>query len=321
MKTLASLELTLALLGALALALLAVAAAGMPPTWLIAVPCAFLALNLIAAIAVHPAFRRRPALLVFHVALAAVLVLAAAGRMTYLRGELELSTGDSFEGVLTRAEAAPWHRSRLQQVAFANAGYTIDYAPGVKRGRTRNRVVWRGDEGAANETVIGDDIPLTIAGYRFYTSFNKGFAPIVRWQPADGSPPQRGTIHLPSYPLHEHGQAQEWTPPGAAAALWLMLDFDEVLIDPARDSQFRLPARHTLIVREGGLRRAELAPGDALELAHGRLVYEGLTSWMGYTVFSDWTLPWLLAASSIAALGLAWHFATRFAAHPWAEAS
>jgi len=38
---------------------------------------------------------------------------------------------------------------------------------------------------------------------------------------------------------------------------------------------------------------------------------------MGYTVFSDWTLPWLVVASLVAAAGLAWHFASRFAARSW----
>ena len=316
LRTVASLRLTLVLFGLLGAALVAVNLTQWPATWLIAVPCALLAVNLLAAIAAHPAFRLRMPLLVFHLALAAVLLLAAMGRMTHLKGELELSTGDTFEGVLTRTQAAPWHRSKLGEVRFTNAGYAIDYAPGVKRGRTANRIVWRDESGFERESVVGDDVPFTLFGYRFYTSFNKGFAPIVRWQPANGSPVQRGTIHLPSYPLHEHGQAQEWTPPGADAKLWLMLKFDEMLLDPERHSQFRLPQRHTLIVREGA-RRVELAPGGGMDLAQGTLVYEGLTTWMGYTVFSDWTLPWLVVASLVATAGLAWHFASRFAARSW----
>lgn len=316
LAALASLKLTLGALGALGAALVLVNFASLPATWLIAAPCLLLFANLVAAVAAHPAFRRRTALLVFHVALAAVLLLAAAGRLTYLKGELELSTGESFHGVLTRADAGPLHAWRLDTVRFSNEGFAIEYAPGVKRGRTANRITWRDEAGEARAAVIGDTVPLTMSGYRFYTSFNKGYAPVFTWRPRDGSPAQRGSVHLPAYPLHEHAQAQEWTPPGTHMKLWLMLQFDEVLLDPASHSQFRLPHRHTLVVREGA-HRVEMQPGARLELTEGVLTYEGLTTWMGYTVFSDWTLPWLLAASVLAAASLGWHWLRKFAASPW----
>jgi hypothetical protein len=38
---------------------------------------------------------------------------------------------------------------------------------------------------------------------------------------------------------------------------------------------------------------------------------------MGYTVFSDWTMPWLIAACILAVASLGWHFGRRFAATPW----
>ena len=41
---------------------------------------------------------------------------------------------------------------------------------------------------------------------------------------------------------------------------------------------------------------------------------------MGYVVYSDWTLPWLLAAATLAAAALGWHFWRRFAMRPWQEA-
>ena len=43
----------------------------------------------------------------------------------------------------------------------------------------------------------------------------------------------------------------------------------------------------------------------------GRLVYEGLRTCMGYRVAYDPSLPWLLAASLLAAIALAWHYALR----------
>jgi cytochrome c biogenesis protein len=95
-----------------------------------------------------------------------------------------------------------------------------------------------------------------------------------------------------------------------------MLQFDELLLDPEHVSEFRPPARHTLVIRTGDARH-ELTPGASLALPQGVLMYERLATWMGYTVFYDWTLPWLFVACLIAVACLAWHFRTKFAAQPW----
>lgn len=315
LRLVASLRLTLVILGLLALGTVAALTQTVPPTWALSVPLALCALNLGAAVATNAAFRRQLPLLVFHLALLAVIVLVAAGRMTYLKGHVEVSEGEVFAGNLTEAESGPWHVSRLDRVRFANLGFDIEYQPGIKRGGTQNRVAWLDVDGIERQGAIGDTVPLVLHGYRFYTSFNKGFAPKFLWQPASGAA-HRGTIHLPAYPLHEYRQALEWTPPGSNLVLWTQLQFDEVLLDPARASHFRLPEKHRLVVRSGES-RWELRPGEQLSLPGGVLHYEGLTAWMGYTVFYDWTIPWLLAACGLAVISLGLHFRTKFRSRPW----
>lgn len=311
----ASLKFTLTSMVLLGVGVLMASRAEVGGSWQIAVPLILLALNLACALIVKPVFRRQTALLVFHLALIAIVLLMAAGQLTYLRGQVEISSGAAFQGELTRSERGPWHNGRLGDVTFANHGFSIDYSPGMKRDQTRNAVTWKDPSGREQRAVIGDQQPLVLNGYRFYTSPNKGFAPLFTWHPVQGEP-QRGTIHLPSYPIHEYGQALEWTPPGTAVKLWFMLQFQEKLIDPVKAWQFRTPGEHTLVLRVGEERR-ELKPGDRHRLPQGMLVYEGLTTWMGYTVFYDWTLPWLFAASLLAVLSLAWHYWRRFAAQPW----
>ncbi len=310
---LASLKLTLAILALMGTGVLYAYFSGEGTTALV-LPLALLALNLVAAVLANPVFRRQTALLVFHLALLAIVLLVAAGRLTYLKGQLELAEGESFSGKLTAAEAGPWHGWRLEQAAFTNLGFQIDYAPGLMRGSTRNRVAWTDSEGQGREALIGDQHPLLRAGYRFYTTPNKGFSLIFTWRPRAGQP-VRGTVNLPSYPANAYGQAKEWQPPGSGLRLWTMLAFDEVLIDPERPSVFRLPQRHSVVVRVGaaGGARQELLPGARLALAEGELVYEGLSTWMGYHVFHDWTLPWLLAAALVGILSLGWHFRMKFA--------
>jgi len=98
---LASLRLTLAIL---LLLLAGVLYAYLQPgrsTWPLVLPLALLALNLSAAVATNTVFRRQTALLVFHLSLIAIVLLVAAGRLTYLRGHVELSEGEWFAGQLT----------------------------------------------------------------------------------------------------------------------------------------------------------------------------------------------------------------------------
>ena len=104
--------------------------------------------------------------------------------------------------------------------------------------------------------------------------------------------------------------------PGTSTTVWTQLQFDEVILDPDKPSSFRLPRHYKLVVRVGEM-RAELQPGESIELPDGRLEYRGLGSWMGYTVFSDWTTPWLLAAAALAAVSLALHFWNKFSSRPW----
>ncbi len=291
------------------LALLAATAALRPALAPLAAAIAALGLNLAAALVVHPKLRRQLPLLVAHLALLALVLIVAAGRLLALDGRFELTQGEVFDGRLLDREAGPLYREALQRLRFRHDGFEIDYAPGRQRGPTRNVVHWRADDGSARDAVIGDHRPLVIDGHRIYTSPNKGFAPVLRWLPEAGEA-QRGAVHLPSYPVHELRQSRTWSLPDGRE-VWVMLAFEQTLIDPEGPARFRLPDAHRLVVRLGEL-RAELAPGETLAIDGGRLQYEGLRTWMGYRVTHDPTLPWLLAAALLAALAFGLHYLQAF---------
>lgn len=317
LKALGSLKLTLAALVLLAAVAVAFLWRDDVPGSVLAPPLGLLAVNLLAAIVTNASFRRQGALLAFHVALLTLVLLVAASRLTYLKGTLELADGSEFEGRLLEVDAGVLHPiENLQRLRFASLGFDIDYAPGPLRQGIRNRIELRPPGGVPSRMVITDHAPLAIEGYRFYPTGNKGFAPTFVWHPADGGEPRLGTVNLPSYPLHEHGQAREWTPPGTDLKIWTLLEFSEVILAPDRPSSFRPPKEHKLVLRIGE-RRRELLPGGAIDLAEGRLEYRGLRSWMGYAVFYDRTIPWLLAACVAAVLALGVHFWQKFAAKPW----
>lgn len=285
---------------------------GAPEGWLkwpLTALCLLLCVQLLAALVVHPAFRRKLPLLVAHLALLALVALAGLGRLASLDGRFELTQGVPFDGRLMDQQAGPLHLPRLDRLGFEHDGFEIDYAPGLKRGVTRNPVRWRDEAGRMRSAVIGDHRPLVIDGYRVYTSSNKGFAPLLRWQPSQGEA-VLGAVHLPSYPMHALRQSREWQLPDGRA-VWVMLQFDETLIDPAAAARFRMPREHRLVVRIGEARH-ELAAGEALSIDGGTLVYERLSTWMGYRIAYDPTLPWLLASSLLAALALGWHYMMAF---------
>lgn len=317
-RKLGSLKLTVLILVALGIGVLLTYRVVVETIWPVVVPLGLCAVNLMAAIATRPIFRRQLPLLGFHLALLLIIILAGIGRLTYLKGQVELVEGQEFDGTLTKQVSGPWHRNNYAQLHFVNEGYTIDYETGVRRGLTQNKVRYLNENGLAQVATIGDTVPLILNGYRFYTSFNKGFAPVFLWHSSltPGTQPVLGSVNLPAYPIHEYRQALEWVLPGTDITAWTMLQFDEVILDPEKPSEFRLPAKYKVIVRIGDERR-ELQPGDAIDLPQGRLVFDGLRSWMGYTVFYDWTLHWLLAACVLAVLSMSWHFWRKYASTPW----
>lgn len=315
LRSLASLKFTLVALLLLGLSIAYVYLAEVGSSILLVIALALMSLNLIAAVATHPAFRRPSALLIFHLGLIALVLLVGMGRLTYLRGQVELSEGEEFAGQLTGVDAGPWHWSSLDQVHFVNQGFRIGYSPGLQRNATRNTVSYTDSDGKEHSMEIGDQTPLISHGYRFYTTPNKGFAPTFLWYPSGGEP-MLGTVHLPSYPLNEYKQARDWKLPGTDIRLWTMLQFEETIIDPNAVSEFHLPNKHKVIVRVGD-QRHELQPGQAINLPQGRLVYDSLRTWMGYTVFYDWTIHWLLVACMVTVGALGWHFWRKFAVKPW----
>lgn len=271
------------------------------PDGLIAAPLALLALNLAAAMALRPALRRG-GLGLFHAALLALLLLAGAGRMLHFDARVEVAEDALLDPAQIEVTGqGAWHGTAWQRLQFRQGGYRVDYAPAMKRGHTRSQV-WLADEAAAR--VVGDDTPLVLDGYRFYTTHNKGFAPLLTWTPERGEAVQ-GTLHMPSYPLFDWKQENQWTAPdGRTLRFWLRIERplpeqSAWTLDP-----HDMPA---LLVVEVDGQRHELKPGESVSLGGATLRYDRLTGWMGYRIFYDPTLLPLLGVALLGMLGLGWH--------------
>lgn len=319
LRRLASLKFTL--VGMVLLGMGAAASYGNPvdvSVWVLIVPLALLALNLSAAIIANPRINRQPGLLVFHICLLSTVLLVGVGRLTHLDAHIEMAQNEGFhKASLLEVQKGPWHAGNLDTVEFIQGPYTVDYAPGLQRGLTHSTVFLPGPGGEVVPQDVGDDRPLVLERYRFYTTHNKGFAAILTWLPTQGQP-ITGRINMPSYPLFDYKQDNQWTPPGTEEKIkfWLQLQTGLTL-----EKAWVLDGRNStgILVVSVGDKREELQLGDEVQLPHGRLRYEGLTTWMGYRVFYDPTIQWLFWVTITGVLGLTHFFWTKLNLKPWMD--
>jgi len=274
--------------------------------WVLVVPLALLALNLTAAIFTNQRINRQPGLLVFHIGLLSIIVLAAIGRLSFIDAHLEIAEGQGFTpDLLLETKQGPLHAGRLDKVRFVQGYYTVDYAEGMHRGLTNSQVLIPDERGQFTSKIVGDDRVLVLEGYRFYTTFNKGFSVVLTWLPDQGIP-VTGRINLPSYPLYDYKQDNSWTPQGASPVkFWL-----QVNTGMREDAAWVLDARNSrgVLVVSHGDQRVELQVGESTRLEGGQLRYDRLSAWMGYKVYYDPTLRWLFFVSIIAVIGMGWHY-------------
>ena len=283
--------------------------------WVLVVPMGFLSLNLLAAIIHNPRIHQRGGLLVFHICLLGIVILAAFGRLTRLEAHTELVEGTAFDkDNLLDVRQGPMHRTGLDRIEFVQGAYTVDYAAGMVRGLTHSEVLIPSTSGWQHLDV-GDDRPLVLDGYRFYTTFNKGFSAVLSWLPAGGGAPIRGTVNMPAYPLYDFRQANRWQPrEGEEIRFWLELDTG--LTDQRSWTLAPAKTRAELIVKSGE-QRVTLNPGEHVRLPGGILTFERLSSWMGYKIFYDPTISWLFFTAIIGVIGLASHFWQKLRQPDW----
>lgn len=301
-----------------AAASLAIAEGWMAPTPVMLAPFVLLVVNLVAAILSNARFRADLPLLVFHLALLALVALLALARLTYLDGRATLSRGTVFDGTMEREQRGPLHRGRLRDLRFANEGVAARYSEQGHYTGTFNRVRWQDAGGRWHRAEIGDDRPLIVEGYRIYATVHRGLAPLFRWEPA------KGEAEMGSVQLEDHRQAD--LPPSAAWRLpggpevWVQLDFTP-LPKPLGGKQEDLGAaelEHALVMRAAGERRIVRA-GDTVEFPEGRLTYVRLDSWMSYRFVYDPTIPWMIATVLVGVASLVWFYMVRVWSKPMRE--
>lgn len=311
LRNLASLKLTLA--GMIMVAVTALATykqGGLSTDWLV-IPITVLAINLLAAIVTNKIFRRQRGLMIFHLGLLAAMLLAGAGLLTRFDGHVELVEGQTFDALAVETiHRGIWHPRQLDKLEFTQDLIEVDFAPGLIRRSTRSHVVRAGSNDTITSIQFGDRQAITMNGYRFITTFNKGLAVLMTYR-AQGADPIIGTVNFPSYPLLEWKQLNEWTTPDGKT---LQLELVPQPIE--RESAWTMHSQDldfTVQVHGHELPLTVLRAGDSIEIGGASLTIEALRLWMGYRIDYNPILPWLFTAAIVAILGLALHFLGSFA--------
>jgi hypothetical protein len=284
-------------------------------TPLMALPFALLGVNLGAAIVAHPRFRADLPLLLFHLALLALVLLFVFGRLTYFDGQAILTRAVPFEGHFDSENRGPLHGDGYRKLSFVNAGF-VDYGPQGRYTNTVNRVRWKDPaSGQILSAEISGDRPLALAGYRIYPTEHRGFSPRLAWRPDSGAA-ENGAIPLPRLTA-----GQEEFPRGVA---WRTSDGSELwaqIVTPVPSMELQRRPNlgidgldHVLVIRQDDARH-ELRPGQSIALKGGRLDYLALDSWIGYRIVRDPTESWLAATIVVAVASLVWFYLRRLGRH------
>jgi cytochrome c biogenesis protein len=311
LTTIASLKLTLAGLAALIVNSFAISQwpdAALP--WLV-VPLTVLAVNLLAALLVRHAFRQQAALLLFHVGLLAVLMLVAAGVLMRFDGSVEVVEGTAFDPAVVTPRGTGWlHPDGLDRVRFSQGPLQVNYVSGLRRDTTHSRVLVGQADGTEVRRDIGDRQGFTSNGYRFMTTFNKGFAVLVLWRDAQGRE-ALGTVNFPSYPKFDWKQHKNWTTP-VGEPLALELKLAERIPGESSWTLSSRDADYEVGISGATLAATTVKPGVPVAVKGGEITILDLRLWMGYRIDYNPLLPWLLTAAflSLGALGV--HMAQKF---------
>lgn len=313
MNWLASPKVTVGVFVSLALAALAIKEEILLPTTALLPVLALFVVNLFAALVVHPRFKTDMALLVFHLALLALVACFAVGRLTYLYGSVSLVRDVPFDGTIDLVDQGPLHRGAVSALSFEHAGQVERFNDdGGHKLDLRTRLRYR-DELGVRQIDLAFGYPMLLGGYRIYPSGRRGYAPIFSWDDGHGAA-QTGSVQLFGPGDRGLENTNEWNLPSGNKA-WVQL-VSEAEWPPKKDTvRVDLGAAglpHHLILRVGDDLRHTLRLGESVTVPGGRLTYLSLSTWGGYSLIYDPTEPYLFACVLIAALSLAWYYVLRF---------
>jgi cytochrome c biogenesis protein len=180
----------------------------------------------------------------------------------------------------------------------------------LQRDTTHSRVVVNLPDGAEIERDIGDRQGFTSNGYRFMTTFNKGYSVLVLWRDTEGRQ-SLGAVNFPSFPEFDWKQVNDWTTP-SGETLTLELKLAERFPEDAPWTLSSRGVEYEVGISAEGQQEETIRAGQSFAVTGGEMTIVDLRLWMGYRIDYNPLLPWLLAAAFLSLGALAVHMAQKF---------
>lgn len=258
-----------------------------------------LVINLVFSILVREKIRRNPNLLVFHLVLLLMLVSIGVSRVTFFKGWVQIAE----EEVLTKPSGiiseGVFHSNRLGQSPIQLLGFRANFEETGRRTDTQSYLQIQNQQ---DPILINNAETANISGYQFTISNNVGFAAEFTWMSNQGEFVQT-RAHFPSQIAYPETQGLEMMFPGMKQPVWVGLEIQSERISFFYPF-FKVPEKYYLSF-DFKDSQIELMPGSSVELVGGNLSFHRLSPWIGYELYYDPAIYFLLIASLIGVLSLA----------------
>ena len=258
-----------------------------------------LLINLVFAILVREKIKNNPFLLLFHMALLLMLLAVGVSRLTYFKGWVEISLDMPITEPTGVISKGPWHPNAFKKTRVALLDFEANYGSDGRYQSIRSLLQVGNSQ---QPTLIADSQTADILGYQFTQSSNIGFALSFVWMATDGTLVQ-GVSHFPSQTAYPETQGIDLQLPGVEKSIWIGLD----IVSKRQDfftPEFHVPEDYSYTVMSTSGPQM-VTPNSAVSLPEGQLMLNGLVPWIGYDLYYDPSIYFLLFTSLIGVCALA----------------
>lgn len=244
---------------------------------------------------------KQPGMLVFHISLAAVLAALLIAPLYRVNAYFELAEGQTFQGEFILYEAGSWHVVDKHRWHLTQGTIQVNY----KRddlGKSINSVL--NDEQNNSQKPIRFLQPVNIDGFRITPTGNMGYSAILTYSYKDGRQ-QHGVVNFPGYPTSRTNQTNRFLSPETQET-HVRLN----LVNPPyrKDQPWSLDlSENTTVTIEHDWLKFNLKPGDVGTLPNGRLHFNKLVRWLGYSAVYDPFAPFIFFSALVSLLAIFWH--------------
>lgn len=270
-----------------------------------------MSVNLLASVATRwSPFTKKPALLLFHLALVAMIVLGAVGRLLYFEGSTAVVERERTTLAVPDSASGRFVPDRVSGARAALYELDTSYFRADDMERTRALIgLYRGEEEVLRGDVLPNE-PLVDGGLRVYLNRTRGYGAVF-WLEREGAPPEQGVIYFPEYVRHPEGQEQQLWLPGTSETLSCRLA-GTLPYTAEGPWSLKVAADEAVWVRlPGSADATRLGPGEAMGTPWGRLRLDSVRRYAVLTAVYDPAEPWIVGLAMFQACALGWHFLAR----------